>query len=82
MPIDSAGSDPFSIPDQPANILSYDKGLLKSDETQTVCMVLESSISNEGAGKGLYTGFFFFVCCSCSCNFFYFFPYHYQSVIS
>ena len=60
MPIDSVGSDPFSIPDQPANILSYDKGLLKSDETQTVCMVLESSISNEGAGEGLYTGFFFF----------------------
>ena len=60
MPIDSVGSDPFSVPDQPANILSYDKGLLKSDETQTVCMVLESSISNEGAGEGLYTGFFFF----------------------
>ena len=60
MPIDSVATDPFSIPDQPANILSYDKGLLKSDETQAVCIVLESSISNEGAGEGLYTFFFFF----------------------
>ena len=59
MPIDSVATDPFSIPDQPANILSYDKGLLKSDETQAVCLVLESSISNEGAGEGLYTGFVF-----------------------
>ena len=57
MPIDSVGTDPFSIADQPDNILAYNKLLLKQDENLAVCMVLPSAIANEGAGEGLSTGF-------------------------